>query len=80
MPTQMACRWMSASTYMANAAGRLLGTVCSGWIYQAYGLSVCLTAVGGFYWLCAGYFLRAAAPPRQSLDDRRTEKLSVLVD
>lgn len=28
--------------YMANAAGRLLGTVCSGWIYQAYGLSVCL--------------------------------------
>ena len=28
--------------YMANAAGRLLGTVCSGSIYQAYGLSVCL--------------------------------------
>ena len=22
--------------YMANAAGRLLGTVCSGWIYQSY--------------------------------------------
>lgn len=28
--------------YMANAAGRLLGAVCSGSIYQAYGLSVCL--------------------------------------
>ncbi|MFG1489961.1 MFS transporter, partial [Oceanospirillum sp. HFRX-1_2] len=23
--------------YMANAAGRLLGTVLSGWLYQAYG-------------------------------------------
>ena len=28
--------------YMANAAGRLLGTVCSGWIYQTHGLAACL--------------------------------------
>lgn len=28
--------------YMANAMGRLLGTVLSGWIYQAYGLILCL--------------------------------------
>ncbi|MDN7135939.1 organoarsenical effux MFS transporter ArsJ [Pseudidiomarina terrestris] len=28
--------------YMANAAGRLLGTVLSGWIYQEYGLVACL--------------------------------------
>ncbi|MDX3774871.1 organoarsenical effux MFS transporter ArsJ [Chromatiaceae bacterium AAb-1] len=28
--------------YMANAAGRLLGTVLSGWVYQAYGLHACL--------------------------------------
>ena len=28
--------------YMANAAGRLLGTVCSGWIYQTQGLAACL--------------------------------------
>lgn len=28
--------------YMANAAGRLLGTVCSGWMYQSYGLVACL--------------------------------------
>jgi predicted MFS family arabinose efflux permease len=28
--------------YMSNAAGRLLGTVLSGWIYQAYGLTACL--------------------------------------
>lgn len=29
--------------YMANAAGRLLGTVCSGWMYQSYGLVACLS-------------------------------------
>ena len=28
--------------YMANAAGRLTGTMLSGWIYQAYGLTACL--------------------------------------
>ncbi len=28
--------------YMANAAGRLLGTVLSGWLFQFYGLEACL--------------------------------------
>lgn len=28
--------------YMSNASGRLLGTVLSGWVYQAYGLVACL--------------------------------------
>ena len=28
--------------YMANAVGRLIGTVLSGWIYQNYGLEACL--------------------------------------
>ncbi|HEY7884190.1 MAG TPA: organoarsenical effux MFS transporter ArsJ [Cellvibrionaceae bacterium] len=28
--------------YMANAAGRLLGTVLSGWVYQQYGFAACL--------------------------------------
>ncbi|WP_425057222.1 organoarsenical effux MFS transporter ArsJ [Shewanella decolorationis] len=28
--------------YMANAMGRLLGTVLSGWVYQSYGLVACL--------------------------------------
>lgn len=28
--------------YMANAAGRLLGTVLSGWAFQAYGIIFCL--------------------------------------
>ena len=27
---------------MANACGRLLGTVLSGWIFQVYGLVACL--------------------------------------
>lgn len=28
--------------YMANAAGRLVGTILSGWIYQVWGLEACL--------------------------------------
>lgn len=28
--------------YMANAMGRLVGTVLSGWLYQEYGLATCL--------------------------------------
>ncbi|MDN3520518.1 organoarsenical effux MFS transporter ArsJ [Halomonas ramblicola] len=28
--------------YMANAMGRLLGTLLSGWVYQVYGLAACL--------------------------------------
>lgn len=28
--------------YMANAMGRLVGTVLSGWVYQSYGLEACL--------------------------------------
>ena len=39
--------------YMANAAGRLMGTVMSGWAYQVYGLQGCL-------WISAGFVLAAA--------------------
>ena len=46
--------------YMANAAGRLLGTACSGWIYQAYGIDVCLAASAGF--LLIVVFLSARLP------------------
>ena len=28
--------------YMANAAGRLIGTLLSGWVFQAYGIGACL--------------------------------------
>lgn len=41
--------------YMANAAGRLLGTVCSGWIYQSYGLVACL-ALSAFFILMVAIF------------------------
>jgi predicted MFS family arabinose efflux permease len=35
---------------MANAAGRLLGTVLSGFLYQQYGLNACL-------WFSSGLLL-----------------------
>ena len=34
--------------YMANAMGRLIGTVLSGWVFQAYGIAACLWVSGGF--------------------------------
>jgi len=34
--------------YMANAAGRLLGTVASGWAYQTGDLLLCLQFSCGF--------------------------------
>ena len=34
--------------YMANAIGRLIGTLLSGWVYQAYGLSACLWISSAF--------------------------------
>ncbi len=34
--------------YMANAMGRLIGTVLSGWLYQDFGLSTCLWVSAGF--------------------------------
>ncbi|SEK32373.1 Predicted arabinose efflux permease, MFS family [Colwellia chukchiensis] len=39
--------------YMANACGRLLGTVLSGWVFQAYGLSACLVISAIFIALAA---------------------------
>lgn len=33
--------------YMANAMGRLLGTVLSGWIFQRYGIAMCLAVSSG---------------------------------
>ncbi len=39
--------------YMANAGGRLAGTVLSGWAYQTHGLEGCL-------WWSAGFVLTAA--------------------
>jgi Major Facilitator Superfamily. len=39
--------------YMANAAGRLFGTVFSGWLYQYYGFEACL-------WVSALFILVSA--------------------
>ncbi len=39
--------------YMANAIGRLTGTVLSGWLYQDYGLAICLWVSAGFIMLTA---------------------------
>ena len=39
--------------YMANAMGRLIGTVLSGWVYQAYGLEVCLLVSAVFVIIAA---------------------------
>lgn len=39
--------------YMANALGRLLGTVLSGWAFQLYGLEICLAISSLFVLLAA---------------------------
>ncbi len=44
--------------YMANAAGRLLGTVLSGWVFQVAGLASCL-------WISAGLLALSAAVVRR---------------
>lgn len=43
--------------YMANALGRLLGTVLSGWLFQQYGLMVCIIFSATLALLSA-YFVR----------------------
>jgi predicted MFS family arabinose efflux permease len=54
--------------YMANAGGRLLGTVLSGWVYQTQGLVGCL-------WVSSAFVLLSALPamklPRNGM--RRTD-------
>ena len=50
--------------YMANAGGRLMGTVLSGALYQWYGLTGCLWASVVFV-LAAGFlsFMLPSSPP-----------------
>ncbi|WP_210114647.1 organoarsenical effux MFS transporter ArsJ [Pseudoalteromonas sp. KS88] len=49
--------------YMANAMGRLIGTVLSGWVYQQYGLEACLWISSAFIALAA---LLSLALPQQA--------------
>ncbi|WP_198783302.1 organoarsenical effux MFS transporter ArsJ [Shewanella putrefaciens] len=39
--------------YMANAMGRLIGTVLSGWVYQVHGMAACLWISAAFIGLAA---------------------------
>ena len=39
--------------YMANAMGRLIGTVLSGWVYQSFGLAACLWISSAFIAIAA---------------------------
>ena len=50
--------------YMANALGRLLGTVLSGWVFQQAGLGACLAISAGFVALAA---LISLALPRHAV-------------
>lgn len=49
--------------YMANAAGRLLGTVMSGLAYQLGGVALCLAVAAGFIALSWAATLRLTARP-----------------
>ncbi len=56
--------------YMANALGRLLGTVLSGWIFQVWGLAACLAVSSVFVGTAALLSLalprHRSAPPADS--------------
>lgn len=56
--------------YMANAMGRLIGTILSGWVYQAYGLLPCLLIAAAFIALAALFAL--ALPQRDDAPTRVT--------
>lgn len=50
--------------YMANALGRLLGTVLSGWLFQMYGLALCLAVSAGMIASCS--VISLALPRKQT--------------
>jgi predicted MFS family arabinose efflux permease len=55
--------------YMANAMGRLLGTVLSGWVFQRFGLSACLWISFSFIVLAAfiSLFIDKKAPTSSNI-------------
>ena len=53
--------------YAANAAGRLLGIVLSGLLYQSGGMTACLLGSAVMLGLC--WFLTLALPSRQDASD-----------
>lgn len=58
--------------YMANAGGRLIGTIISGWAYQTMGIVGCLWISGAFVGAAALISSGLILPPaRQSRPDRQ---------
>lgn len=61
--------------YMANAMGRLLGTVLSGWVYQIAGLTACL-------WISAAFVALAAiismGLPRGKVSSRNRQRTATV--
>ena len=55
--------------YMANAMGRLLGTVLSGWVFQRHGLAACLMVSAGLVAIAA---LASITLPRHGRDTAET--------
>lgn len=53
--------------YMANALGRLLGTLLSGWMYQAHGLAACLLTSMGMLIVAALVSARVPRPAHRPL-------------
>lgn len=49
--------------YMANAGGRLVGTLLSGWVYQQFGFAACLWTSAGF--IATAAFLSLGLSPTQ---------------
>lgn len=54
--------------YMANALGRLIGTILSGVIYQEYGIEACLIGAT-IMALCSSWFINQVTLPHASLDN-----------
>lgn len=58
--------------YMANAGGRLLGTLMSGWAYQTHGLTGCLAWSAAF--LGTASLISLLLPPRTRPEEGKEEK------
>ncbi|GHE92121.1 organoarsenical effux MFS transporter ArsJ [Thalassotalea profundi] len=56
--------------YMANAMGRLIGTILSGWVYQEYGLAACLWISSAFIVLAA--LISLALPSDKNVEEKLT--------
>ena len=61
---------------MANAAGRLLGTLLSGWVYLQGGMTACLGCSALLVGLSFLTSLRLPPPPRQQSGQQTGQQLA----